>query len=275
MRKTHGDLYKQHLQLIHTKFSCYKCDKFFYTSAELSEHSATHGNDEKSFKCPYCRASFYTFSEVTKHRRWDCNKRLCPCKDCGAVFPNPSRLIHHRMEMHSTRGAVVEDTSPKCWKCNRVFQTDEELLEHQEKNEDCTNCVVVKQYKKRGRKPKNKAPEEIVEKKVKTEGDNCTVKEEKTEMEIPCSEAGCDLVFPSVDALRAHKKDQHVRASRTGHACSECDETFAELDKLNIHMAKDHCSVEYACPTCGEGFSEESALIDHMSSHCKKEEPDH
>ncbi|KAJ0055056.1 hypothetical protein NL108_008988, partial [Boleophthalmus pectinirostris] len=46
-----------------TKFSCYKCDKIYSTSEELSEHSTTHDNNEKSFQCPYCRATFYTFTE--------------------------------------------------------------------------------------------------------------------------------------------------------------------------------------------------------------------
>lgn len=284
MRKTHGELYKQHLQLSDTKFSCYKCEKYFSTSGELSEHTASHKNDEKSFQCPYCGETFYTFTEVTKHRRWDCDKRHCPCKDCGALFPNPSRLHYHRMKMHTQRPEVAdEDTTHKCWKCNRTFQTEEDLLEHQEKFADSTNCEFRPSGKKRGRKPKNEASGELIDKKVKIEedtgeysnamADECLVKEEKVELEIPCPEADCDLVFPSVDALRAHKREQHGRSSRKTHACQECDESYAQLEQLTLHIAKAHCSVEYACPTCGDSFSEEKVLIDHLSSHCKKEEP--
>lgn len=268
MKKTHADIYKQQLQQNHTKFSCYKCDKFYYTSEELSEHSATHDNHDKSFQCPYCRMSFYTFREVTKHRRWDCGKRKCPCKDCGINFPNPSRLIQHRLKVHSSRVGTPmdEDLTYRCFKCNCIFQNEDELIDHQERDLDCTICDPKPPPKKRGRKPKTES------RSAKTVANVCTVKKEKAELEIPCSEANCDLVFPSVDALRAHKKEAHVRSSRKLHKYLESEQTFAEAEKLTINKSKDHCSKEYVCPTCGEGFSDTSLLLDHMCSHCKQEE---
>lgn len=288
MKKTHGDIYKLQLQQTETKFSCYKCDKFYYTSEELSEHSATHDNDEKSFQCPYCRATFYTFTEVTKHRRWDCGKRQCPCKDCGIKFPNPSRLNQHRLKVHSPRVGTPqeEDLTYKCSKCNCIFQNEDELIDHQERDLDCTISEPKPPPKKRGRKPKSGRTALTTENNTQSKKDRdesrpmesvedvCLVKKEKTELEIPCPEANCDLVFQSVGALRAHKKEAHVRPSRKPHSCAECDQSFAEADELTVHMAKDHCSEEYTCPTCGEGFSDTRHLLTHMSSHCKKEEPE-
>ncbi|XP_055013512.1 histone-lysine N-methyltransferase MECOM-like isoform X2 [Boleophthalmus pectinirostris] len=282
MKKTHGDIYKQQLQLTETKFSCYKCDKIYSTSEELSEHSTTHDNNEKSFQCPYCRATFYTFTEVTKHRRWDCGKRQCPCKDCGLKFPNPSRLNQHRLKVHSSRvgSPIEEDLTHKCPKCDCIFQNEDELIDHQERDIDCTISEPKPPPKKRGRKPKGE--KESVTKKDTIEyrssnnvvEDVRSIKKEQVELEIPCPEANCDLVFPSVDALRAHKKEQHSRPSRKPHACSECAQSFNEAHQLTEHMAKDHSSEEYTCPTCGEGFPDTNDLIDHMSTHCKKEEPE-
>lgn len=269
MKKSHRDLYKHQLQQMKTKFSCYKCEKFYYTSEELSEHSATHDNSEKSFQCPYCRTSFYTFSEMTKHRRWDCGKRQCPCKDCGLKFPNPSRLNQHRLRMHSPRvgTSVEEDLTYKCCKCSCIFQNEDELIDHQERDLDCTISEPKPPPKKRGRKPKSSDSGS-----TKTVISDCFVKKEKSVLEIPCPEADCDLVFPSVDALRAHKKQVHVRPSRKLHLCTVCEQTFDEAEELAVHMAKEHSSEEYACPTCGEVFSDTSLLLGHMSSHCKTEE---
>ncbi|KAK7898911.1 hypothetical protein WMY93_019764 [Mugilogobius chulae] len=254
MKKTHGEIYKQQLQLTETQFSCYKCDKIYSTSEELSEHSATHNQDEKSFQCRYCRATFYTFTEVTKHRRWDCGKRQCPCKDCGIKFPNPSRLNQHRLKVHSPRAGSQkeEDLTYKCQKCDCIFQNEDELIDHQERDLDCSISEPKPPPKKRGRPPKS----------------------EKQSGMKKTQSANCDLVFPSVDALRAHKKQQHSKPSRKLHTCTECDQSFTEAHQLTVHMATDHCSEECSCPTCGEVFSDTNNLTYHMSTHCKKEEPE-
>ncbi|CAL9691618.1 unnamed protein product [Knipowitschia caucasica] len=271
MKKTHGDIYKQQLQMTETQFSCYKCDKVFNSSEELTEHSASHNFNEKSFECPYCPATFYTYTEMTKHRRWYCGKRQCPCRDCGIKFPNPSRLTQHRVRFHSpgVTSQIEEDLTYKCSKCDCIFQNQEELIDHQEKDQDCT-LYEPDPPKKRGRKPKSEKGfyDSYIKKDVNLIG------EKKSKLEIPCPDPDCDLVFPSVDALRAHKKEQHGRSSQTPHACTECDQSFGESHQLADHIAKAHGPEEFTCPTCGERFPSTSDLTDHLRTHCKKEEPE-
>lgn len=134
------------------------------------------------------------------------------------MFPIPSQLRSHRISVHSQRPSVADDNSTfQCCKCGCGFQTEEDLLQHQEKFASYLNCDVKPQGKKRGRKPKCAAQEwEVDEKKIKQEeemeecNDSLTEESSTAELKIPCPEEDCDCIFPSVAALRAHKKDVHA-----------------------------------------------------------------
>ncbi|XP_067468840.1 oocyte zinc finger protein XlCOF22-like [Thunnus thynnus] len=288
MRKSHREQYKQQLQQTDTLFTCYKCDKCFSSSEELSQHQASHSTEEKPFCCPYCQQSFFTFTELTKHRRHQCIERRCPCRDCGALFPSPSRLRNHRIAVHPQRPIVAEDINTyQCCKCSSGFQTEEELLQHQEKFANSQNCDVKPPAKKRGRKPKNAAEIGMVNsKKIKQEEaeeefkgysdsltEGYTPNEAQPELKIPCPEANCDLIFPSVASLRVHKKEKHgsTLPPQKAHACTECDESYARPDQLKAHMARAH-RPGYTCPTCGKSFVRESALKVHQNTHTEGEE---
>ncbi|XP_070702067.1 oocyte zinc finger protein XlCOF22-like isoform X2 [Pempheris klunzingeri] len=280
MRKSHRDQYKQQLQQTDTVFTCYKCDKCFTSSNELSQHQATHSREEKPFRCPYCRKNFFTFTELNKHRRHECIERRCPCRDCGALFPSPSRLRNHRIAVHPQRPIVADDINTyQCCKCSHGFQTEEQLLQHQEKFASDLNCNVKPQGKKRGRKPKYATQGGVVDKKIKQEEgagectgcddstkEGCPSNEPQTELKIPCPEADCDLIFPSVTALRAHKRETHGPPPRKAHTCTECGESFARPEQLKAHLNRAHCSA-YTCPTCGKCFEQESTLKIHQNTH--------
>ncbi|KAK2830487.1 hypothetical protein Q5P01_018418 [Channa striata] len=281
MRKSHRDQYKQQLQQANIVFTCYKCDKCFSSSGELSQHQATHNTEEKSFQCLYCRKSFFTFTELNQHRRHECIERRCPCRDCGALFPSPSRLRSHRIAVHPQSPVVADDINTyQCCKCSSGFQTEDELLQHQEKFANDLNCNVKPQGKKRGRKPKHAAQGKVESKKIKQEdeGEGCKGKNNSTaegcpsdelqpQLKIPCPEADCDLIFPSVAALRAHKKEQHGPLSRKNHACTECNQSFARPEQLKRHMNRAHHRSSHTCPTCGKSFVRESALKVHKNTH--------
>lgn len=164
--------------------------------------------------------------QLNEHRRLECRERRIPCSDCGALFFGPWRLRNHRIAAHSKYEAVVDDINTyQCCKCSQVFQTEEELLKHQEKFASDLSCEVKPQGKKRGRKPKSAAQLGVVDtdkKKIKQEegadecqgySDNTTEgfpsNKLQTELKIPCPEDDCDLLFASVAVLRAHKKECH------------------------------------------------------------------
>lgn len=187
--------------------------------------------------------------------------------------------------MHPQRPVVADDINTyQCCKCSRGFQTEEELLQHQERFASDLNCDVKPQAKKRGRKPKYAAQGGTVDsKKIKQEDgaecqgysdsttEGCPSNELQPELKIPCSEAACDLIFPSVAALRAHKREKHGPPPRKAHPCTECDESCARPEQLKAHMARAHRS-GYTCPTCGESFARESVLKIHQNTHTEGEE---
>lgn len=172
----------------------------------------------------------------------------------------------------------------QCCKCGWGFQTEEELLQHQERFASDLNCDVKPQGKKRGRKPKDTAQGMVDSKKIKHEEEatgckgyddspteGCPSDELEPELKIPCPEADCDLIFPSVAALRAHKRDQHGPPPRKTHACTECSESYTRPEQLKAHMARAHRSA-HTCPICGKSFARESALKLHQNTHTEGEE---
>ncbi|KAM9385549.1 uncharacterized protein KZ484_007045 isoform 2-T3 [Pholidichthys leucotaenia] len=190
----------------------------------------------ESLQCHICLITFSTFNamdrhmrrshrelykqilqQLTQHRRNECTEQRCPCVECGSMFSTPSRLRAHRMAVHpdlpAVGGVPKSWLTYKCFKCDKAFQKKEDLLEHQKRLADNPNCEVTGQ--KRGRNPKHVVQmEELHDKKIKQEeGTDESLAEgsSSTEPQIPCPEADCDLVFSSVDALRAHKKDTHGR----------------------------------------------------------------
>lgn len=220
--------------------------------------------------------------QLNKHRQEECTgciKRQCPCRDCGALFPTPARLLNHRIAVHPECLVVVTDRkSYRCFKCSQSFQTEDDLLKHQEKDACNINCGVKSRDKIHGRKAKNAAAL-VINKKIKKEGaeerkryndsattERCLSNGPQMELLIPCSEADCDLLFPSVDSLRAHKRQGHGPPNRKTYTCPECDQTYAQLQQLNTHVASVHHS-GYTCTTCGKFFARESALKTHQKAH--------
>uniref|UniRef100_A0A672FGW3 C2H2-type domain-containing protein n=2 Tax=Salarias fasciatus TaxID=181472 RepID=A0A672FGW3_SALFA len=246
IRKSHRDQYRQHLMQTNTLFTCYKCDRSFKFSEELRQHQVTHNTEERPFRCSYCLENFVTYTDLNKHRRHDCVERKYLCKDCDILFPTVARLRNHRTEIHVRAAALARDLDAhRCHKCSCSFQSDEALQQHLLKYANDMNC---------GRRRRKTKPEELVgTKKMKQEEDDdddgsptegCS----SAEMQIPCSEPDCELVFPSVAALRVHKKEAHGSLQRKA------------------------ASAEYSCPICGKSFARVTTLKAHQCTHTEGEE---
>lgn len=223
--------------------------------------------------------------QLNKHRRHECIERRCPCKDCGALFPSPSRLRSHRIAIHPQSPVVADDINTyQCCKCGCGFRTEEELLEHQERFASHLNCDVKPQGKKRGRKPKDTAQGVVDTKKIKQEDkatgckgyddstmEGCPSDELQTQLKIPCPEADCDLIFPTVAALRAHKKVHRGPPPHKTPAYTVCSESYTQHEQLKAHMARAHCST-LTCSTREKRFAQESALKVHQNTHTEGQE---
>ncbi|CAL8286795.1 unnamed protein product [Merluccius merluccius] len=288
MKKSHREEYKQQLQQGNTLFTCYVCDRSFQSSEELTQHQPTHSKEDKPFKCIHCKESFRVFSELTTHRRNMCPERQFVCKDCNETFRSPALLRTHRLAQHprldTEAGEPTEDPTKthRCGRCSQGFQTESELLVHQETYSAGQHCNGnASALKKRGRPPKAENQAEKKVKRAKEEGDEALKGSSPAESgaapaeakpkkkpatpprEHPCPE--CELTFPALGPLRAHKKEKH--APRKAHPCEECEESFARPEQLEAHKSRVHTEGRFACPTCGKSFGRERTMKAHQKSH--------
>ncbi|XP_061902314.1 oocyte zinc finger protein XlCOF7.1-like isoform X2 [Entelurus aequoreus] len=178
-----------------TRFICYKCDRDFASPEELSVHQATHRTDELPV-CSFCNTKFDTFTKLIKHKRHDCPDREWHCRDCHPTVRciNLLQFHVHCIKVHDKD--ATETGRHRCMTCFGCFHTRQALLNHQWR--------INKAAKKPVRKRDPEANTQKYSKRVRR------TDALSPERKIPCSEEGCDLVFPSVDALRMHKKNQHV-----------------------------------------------------------------
>ncbi|XP_029513834.1 zinc finger protein 184-like isoform X1 [Oncorhynchus nerka] len=292
MRKSHREEYKQSLQQTDTLFTCYVCDRTFSSSEELTQHQASHSLEDKLFRCTHCQGSFRTFSELTVHRRQLCKERQCACKNCGMVLRCPNQLHTHCLTQHPQLMEEEDDDTKthRCGKCGRRFEMEVELVLHQENFVGHRHCDAKVPAKTRGSPPKKvsvaepkSAEREAAngEKSGKADdgGEELVAKggkrpglPHKEELQIPCPESECDLMFSSVALLRAHKKEKHRRPPLKTHPCSECEESYTRPEQLKAHMAMAHGYGQHNCPTCGKTFGRESNLKAHQKTHTEGEE---
>lgn len=270
--------------------------------------------------------------QLTAHRRQLCPEKQLVCKDCNETFRSAGLLRAHRLTQHPRpdveTAEQLEDLTKthRCKKCGQGFETESELVAHQEKYPEGQQCngsettikkrgrpsktedpAAAEKKGKRKKKDEAETPEEAVkasstselvvappteekgkaggakrgrpsktaaksetENKKSPEDESQALGKEKkpkadsaTSRQHLCPE--CDLTFPSLIQLRAHKKEKHT--PRKAHPCEECEESFARPEQLDAHMSRAHAVGRFACSTCGKSFGRERTLKAHEKSH--------
>lgn len=259
-----------------------------------------------------------------------CPEKQLVCKDCNETFRSAGLLRAHRLAQHprpdlETTEQLEDPTKThRCKKCGQGFETESELIVHQEKYPEGQQCNgSAPSIKKRGRPSKTEEPagaekkgkrkkkdeaeaseeavkasstelaatpeeekgkaggakrgrptkaaakSEMEDKKTSEDASQTSAKEKKPKADPPsarqhpCPE--CDLAYPSLIQLRAHKKEKH--APRKAHPCDECEESFARPEQLDAHMSRAHAVGRFACSICGKSFGRERTLKAHQKSH--------
>lgn len=209
----------------------------------------------KTYRCGKCGKGFEEEAELLQHQENHAGERHC----------NGGTLVKRRGRPPKADGAVAGE--------NKIKRKKEDEAEEPEAANDSENSSATptsaegKTGGRRGRPPKSdqepKADDDAEndEKKPKVVPDPAR--------QIPCSE--CDLTFPSLAQLRAHKKEKHTQ--RKPHPCAECEESFNRPEQLKAHMARAHSAGRHTCPSCGKSFGRESNLKAHQQTHEKEEKP--
>lgn len=274
-------------------FKCVHCKESFKTFSELTVHRRQLC-PERQFTCKDCNETFRSAAMLRTHRmahhlrieeivqHEDASKNPM-CKKCGQSFESETDLIAHT-EKHKGqpcngaasnkkrgRTAKAEDASAVD-QIGKRKKKDGEESEEQETVPSTSESTGTAEEKgksvvtKRGRPPKTS---------TKTDGDagedQTNEKKPKAEpappRQIPCTE--CDLTFPGLVQLRAHKKDKHTQ--KKAHPCEECEESFVRSEQLDVHMSRVHAVGRFACSTCGKSFGRERSLKAHEKTHTEEE----
>lgn len=282
-------------------FKCVHCKESFKTFSELTSHRR-QVCPEKQMVCKDCNETFRSAGllrahRLTQHPRPDVETTEQPedstkthrCKKCGQGFEAESELIAHQEKYPEGqqcngsassvkkrgRPAKAEDPAGAEKKGKRKKKEEADIPEETVKagsTSDVTATQAEEKGKaggaKRGRPSKVTAKSETEDKTPEDES-QASAKEKKPKAEPtpprqhPCPE--CDLAFPGLIQLRAHKKEKH--APRKAHPCEECEESFARPEQLDAHMSRAHAVGRFACPTCGKSFGRERTLKAHQKSH--------
>lgn len=260
---------------------------------------------EKQMVCKDCNETFRSAGllrthRLTQHPRPDVETAEQPedsakthrCKKCGQGFEAESELIAHQEKYPEGqqcngnapaakkrgRPSKVEDQAVAEKKAKRKKKDEAEAPEEEVKASNTPESAATPAEEKgkaggakRGR-PSKAAPKlETEEKKSSEEDSQAETKEKEKKPKVdpapgrqhPCNE--CDLAFPGLVQLRAHKKEKHT--PRKAHPCDECEESFARPEQLDAHMSRAHAVGRLACPTCGKSFGRERTLKAHQKSH--------
>ncbi|KAJ8273457.1 hypothetical protein GJAV_G00101830 [Gymnothorax javanicus] len=291
MKKSHRAEYKQQLQEDDTLFTCYVCDRTFLSSMELTMHQAIHKTEEKPFKCTHCPESFRTFTEVVSHRRHMCRGRHYVCQTCGNSFRGIRLKRAHQDSCHPG-DTCDEGKTHHCALCGQGFDSEAELLQHQESHSGDRCCrgkaptkrrgrpalqlepAKEKMKRQRGRPPKHAPGIELPQGQGQAEAEGqANINPTPEPCRHACSQS--EASFLGTEQLRAHKKDEHgqLPPPQRPQACQECEESFSRPEQLESHTAHAHGDGRHSCTTCGKSFGQENSLKAHQQTHATTAEP--
>lgn len=270
-------------------FKCVHCKESFKTFSELTVHRRQLC-PERQFPCKDCNENFRSAAMLRTHRlalhprteeteQHEDGKNPM-CKKCGQSFDSETDLIAHtekHPEGQPCNGAAhnkkrartikTEDTTAAEKKGKRKKKEDGEESEELEAGSTAEE-KGKSSGTKRGR-PSKGAAKMDADDKSSVEEDQANKKKPKAEpappLQIPCTE--CDLTFPGLVQLRAHKKEKHTQ--KKAHPCEECEESFARPEQLDVHMTRVHADGRFSCSTCGKSFGRERSLKAHEKTHEK------
>uniref|UniRef100_A0A3P9JMK4 C2H2-type domain-containing protein n=1 Tax=Oryzias latipes TaxID=8090 RepID=A0A3P9JMK4_ORYLA len=287
-------------------FKCVHCKESFKTFSELTSHRR-QVCPERQLCCKDCDETFRSAGLLRAHRLSqhprpdveaaelpeDSTKTHC-CKKCGQGFEAEAELQAHQEKYPEGqqcngsaspvkkrgRPAKVEDPASGEVKGKRKKKEESKVPEEAEKASSTPEAAAAPAEEKgkagiakRGRPPKAVLKTETEDKKSSEEDSQASTNEKKPKGDAaparqhPCPD--CELTFPGLVQLRAHKKEKH--APRKAHPCEECEESFARPEQLDAHMSRAHAVGRFSCPTCGKSFSRERTLKAHQKSHPEEE----
>ncbi|CAL4146166.1 unnamed protein product [Meganyctiphanes norvegica] len=189
-------------------------------------------------------------SEIIIHDNEDDNKRRyihkIVCTICKKRFYRRVFLIEHMRE-HGCEPIPFE-----CMKCNKMFNSAKDLLEHkkthlEQKSFDCDKCGEIFTCTTYLTKHKFQA---------------------HREKQYSCNE--CDYKCSTKYKLGEHMRVRHLPKELLPHGCDICDYRTLYSKSLKEHMMRHKEIKPFICETCGFSFVTNTQLKSHFRTHTQE-----
>lgn len=211
-------------------------------------------HEGKLFMCPKedCKLQLSTMSNLKRHmmrhrergESWqslnlqsrDMKKYTCPKPCCGKAFKNPSRLVKHLDDVHSTTYVQVVCCEPGCLK---YFTNVKALREHVEQNHNRVCCEVCgsQQLKKQIKRHMRIHESQTCGERIKCHFDNCLH-----------------------SFTKKSNLDQHVRAVHLGLRPFKCRFHECEMSFAHKAVRDNHEKTGRHCYVQGDFLEEDAAF---------------
>ncbi|XP_068204435.1 uncharacterized protein [Palaemon carinicauda] len=232
-------------------FSCELCGKSFTQKAALRRHKRTHLN-VKPYECDHCGFKFREKENLRRHLLL--HKIIWPfvCDICGAGFNYSKKLETHKM-LHNGG-----DKPYKCNKCSSSFASPKYLTQHKKRVHDRKGSVRC---------------EECNATFTRKETLRSHLRIHKGSDQYVCEQ--CGAAFNQRATLTRHIRihlnlaTDDESPSKESFTCKFCKKVFKTKTSLDSHVIEAHTAKDFAyeCPTCHSGFSDQSELARHKSTH--------
>ena len=180
---------------------------------------------------------------IDKYEGDETQKPIHVCEECGAEFPDSSRLKKHAM----THTGLKPYPCPECGKCFTAPGSVKQhlLIVHEGiKDFSCDQCG-----EKFARKPSLKAHVQMKH------------TDEKRERTWFCDYTGCGRAFYNKGGLDRHAL---THSTEKPYKCDQCDKSFAQNTILVEHMRVHTGEKPFTCHLCGTAFRQTSTLRAHL-----------
>ncbi len=128
------------------RFVCKLCEEKFKKKNELREHwEKDHKGPWYNDKCPVYESVHLYCEEEMETQVMEIG-----CMKCNMIFESEEEIMkHNNLTCHGIELGIVKNVESWCMKCNMKFESEEEIIGHNKWICDGIEHEIVKKFKKK------------------------------------------------------------------------------------------------------------------------------
>jgi len=251
---------KTHIKDAHSgmKWSCHQCGKDYATQLVLERHFEDfHDGLKKQYQCQLCTKSFHAEGGLNNHLNIEHDADKTVLTETEATETASGDDIH-------TDDIPMERTHI-CTICSAVFSSKHDLLVHKyehagEKPFKCAQCERAFRYKS-GLKTHIRETHSGVGIGVAERSGSTAYGHMHYLQPYGCAVCGIKISLTKISNLAEHVTQHEDTTLEKPFQCNLCDETFADLEELRMHVKN---KKDIQCKLCGKSYQDYIGLQKHV-----------